>query len=166
MSQPVPPPYPSDPSQPAQPPQGFGYPMAPPPAPVRKNLAGGVVVALVAAIAVGAAYGGILGATSHEIGYAAIAVGFIVGFAAGKVGGDHVALAGISAVLSLASIYFGQLLGEAIIAAKHLPVSVSELFFQHFGLLNEAWRADSDFMSYVFIVIAVCASFAGMKRAV
>ncbi|WP_328537167.1 hypothetical protein [Streptomyces sp. NBC_00344] len=163
MSQSVPPPYPSDPSQP---PQTFGYPMAPPPAPVRNNIAGGIVVAFIAAVAVGAAYGGILGATKHEIGYAAIAVGFIIGFAAGKVGGDHVGLAVFSAVFSLASVYFGQLLGEAIIATKHAPVSVSELFFQHFGLLNDAWRADSDVMSYVFIAIAVGASFAGMKRAV
>ncbi|WP_328319158.1 hypothetical protein [Streptomyces sp. NBC_00388] len=163
MTQPAPPPQSPDPS--AHQPPDFGYPMAPQAPPAKVNIAGGIVVAVLTALAVGAAYGGILGATKHEFAYAAIAVGFIIGFATGKAGGDHVGLAAAGAVLSLASVYFGQLLGEAIIAAKQLPVSVSELFFQHFGGLNDAWRADADFLSYVFIAIAVAASFAGMKRA-
>ncbi|WP_405778006.1 hypothetical protein [Streptomyces sp. NBC_00859] len=164
MTQPVPPPH--SPEPPSYQPPGFGYPMAPQSAPPKLNIAGGIVVAVITALVVGAAYGGILGSTKHEFGYAALAVGFIIGFATGKVGGDHVGLAVVGAALSLVSVYFGQLLGEAIIAAKQLPVSVSELFFQHFGLLNDAWRADADFMSYVFIAIAAVAAFGGMKRAV
>ncbi|MET9531436.1 MULTISPECIES: hypothetical protein [unclassified Streptomyces] len=168
MTQPAPPPQTPDPSSDRlaqyQPPS-FGFPMAPQAAPAKVNIAGGIVVAVITALVVGAAYGGILGATKHEFGYAAVAVGFIIGFATGKVGGDHVGLAAAGAVLSLVSVYFGQLLGEAIIAAKQLPISVPELFFQHFGLLNDAWRADADFISYLFIAIAVAASFAGMKRA-
>ncbi|WP_405913140.1 hypothetical protein OG760_22195 [Streptomyces sp. NBC_00963] len=163
MTQPVPPPQPPDPS--SYRPPDFGFPMAPQAAPPKVNMAGGIVTAVITALVVGAAYGGVLGATKHEFGYAAVAVGFIIGFAAGKVGGDHVGLAAVGAVLSLASVYFGQLLGEAIIASKQLPVSVPELFFQHFGLLNDAWRADADFLSYLFIAIAAGASFAGMKRA-
>ncbi|MFE2374805.1 hypothetical protein [Streptomyces sp. NPDC059398] len=173
MTQPAPPPQTPDPSSDGLPPQpqpqpqppGFGYPMAPQAAPARVNIAGGIVAAVLTALVAGAAYGGVIGATKHEFGYAAIAVGFLIGFAAGKVGGDHVGLAAVGAVLALASVYFGQLLGEAVIASKQLQVSVSELFFQHFGWLNEAWRADGNFLSYLFIAIAVGASFAGMKRA-
>ncbi|WP_406137180.1 hypothetical protein [Streptomyces sp. NBC_01089] len=173
MTQPAPPPHSPEPSShqppgyqpPGQQPPAFGFPMAPQAAPPKVNIAGGIVVAVITALVVGAAYGGILGATKHEFGYAAVAVGFLIGFATGKVGGDHVGLAAVGAVLSLASVYFGQLFGEAIVASKELPVSVPELFFQHFGLLNDAWRADADFLSYLFIAIAAGASFAGMKRA-
>lgn len=110
-------------------------------------------------------YGAIIGATKHEIGYAAVGVGFVVGFASGKVGGRNPVLPVVSAVLALVAVYFGQLLGEAMIAAKELPVTVSELFFDHFSLLNEAWKADSNFLTYVFFVIAAVAAFSGAKKA-
>ncbi|MEU9099195.1 hypothetical protein [Streptomyces sp. NPDC048361] len=150
----------------AQPPQGgFGYPAAPPAAPVRNNFALGLIVAIVAAVVTAGVYGAIIGATKHEIGYAAVAVGFVVGFATGKVGGRNPALPVLGAVLSLVAVYFGQLLGEAIIAAKELPVTVSELFFQHFGLLNDAWKADADPMTFLFFLIAAVAAFSGAKKA-
>ncbi|MFB6816116.1 hypothetical protein ACFCV8_16410 [Streptomyces sp. NPDC056347] len=142
-----------------------GAPYAPPPAPARNNMGLGLAAAVVAAVVAAAIYGAIIGATKHEIGYAAVGVGFVVGFAAGKVGGRNPVLPVVSAVLSLVAVYFGQLLGEAMIAAKELPVTVSELFFDHFGLLNEAWKADSDFLTYVFFAIAAVAAFSGAKKA-
>ncbi|GGV84573.1 hypothetical protein GCM10015535_29630 [Streptomyces gelaticus] len=189
MSQPVPPP-----NQPQQPydaqsggnpfagqqpgPQSGGNPFAgqqpgapfggapfTPPAPARNNIGLGLVAAVVAAVVAAGIYGAIIGATKHEIGYAAVGVGFVVGFAAGKLGGRNPVLPVVSAVLSLVAVYFGQLLGEAMIAAKELPVTVSELFFDHFGLLNEAWKADSDFISYLFFAIAAVAAFSGAKKA-
>ncbi|WP_326767277.1 hypothetical protein OG978_24705 [Streptomyces sp. NBC_01591] len=186
MSQPVPPPnQPQQPQQPynAQPggnpfanqqpgdpngnPFGGQQPGAPfaPPAPARNNIGLGLVAAVVAAVVAAGIYGAIIGATKHEIGYAAVGVGFIVGFVAGKVGGRNPVLPVVSAVLSLVAVYFGQLLGEAMIAAKELPVTVSELFFEHFSLLNEAWKADSDFISYLFFAIAAIAAFSGAKKA-
>ncbi|MFG3531576.1 hypothetical protein ACGF8B_33295 [Streptomyces sp. NPDC047917] len=141
-----------------------GMPFAPP-APARNNLGLGLAAGFVAAVVAAAIYGAIIGATKHEIGYAAVGVGFIVGFAAGKVGGRNPVLPVVSAVLSLVAVYFGQLLGEAMIAAKELPVTVSELFFDHFSLLNEAWKADSDFISYVFFAVAAVAAFSGAKKA-
>lgn len=112
-----------------------------------------------------AVYGAIIGATKHEIGYAAVGVGFLVGLAAGKVGGRNPGLPVLRAVIALVSVYFGQLLGEAMIAAKELPVTVSEPFFDHFGLLNEAWKADADPLTFVFIAIAAFAAFSGAKKA-
>ncbi|GAA1302085.1 hypothetical protein OHU11_18040 [Streptomyces sp. NBC_00257] len=141
-----------------------GMPFAPP-APARNNLGLGLAAGFVAAVVAAAIYGAIIGATKHEIGYAAVGVGFIVGFAAGKVGGRNPVLPVVSAVLSLVAVYFGQLLGEAMIAAKELPVTVSELFFDHFSLLNEAWKADSDFISYLFFAVAAVAAFSGAKKA-
>ncbi|MEU9458375.1 hypothetical protein [Streptomyces sp. NPDC048312] len=141
-----------------------GMPFAPS-APARNNLGLGLAAGFVAAVVAAAIYGAIIGATKHEIGYAAVGVGFIVGFAAGKVGGRNPVLPVVSAVLSLVAVYFGQLLGEAMIAAKELPVTVSELFFDHFSLLNEAWKAESDFISYLFFAVAAVAAFSGAKKA-
>ncbi|WP_405405009.1 hypothetical protein [Streptomyces sp. NBC_01104] len=193
MSTPVPPPnqpydgqpqagnpYAAQPGQPGQPgaptgnpfagqqpvgaPFGGGAPFAPV-APARNNVGLGIAAAVVAAVVAAAIYGAIIGATKHEIGYAAVGVGFVVGFASGKVGGRNPILPVLSVVLSLIAVYFGQLLGEAMIAAKELPVTVSELFFDHFSLLNEAWKADSDFISYLFFAVAAVAAFSGAKKA-
>ncbi|MFF2008193.1 hypothetical protein ACFVWY_03830 [Streptomyces sp. NPDC058195] len=142
-----------------------GAPYAPPPAPARDSIGLGLGAAVVAAVVAGALYGVLIGAIEREIGYAAVGVGFLVGFASGKVGGRNPALPVVSAVLALVAVYFGQLLGEATIAAKKLPVTVSELFFDHFSLLNEAWKADSNFLTYVFFAIAAVAAFSGSKKA-
>ncbi|MFD7621457.1 hypothetical protein [Streptomyces sp. NPDC059802] len=148
-----------------QPGAPFGGAPFTPPAPARNNIGLGLVAAVVAAVVAAGIYGAIIGATKHEIGYAAVGVGFVVGFAAGKLGGRNPVLPVVSAVLALVAVYFGQLLGEAMIAAKELPVTVSELFFDHFSLLNEAWKADSDFISYFFFAIAAVAAFSGAKKA-
>ncbi|MFB8212592.1 hypothetical protein [Streptomyces sp. NPDC056010] len=177
MSQPVPPPnqpYGAQPQggnpfaggqqQPGAPFGGGPAPFTPAP-PARNNVALGVVAAVVSAVVAAAIYGAIIGATKHEIGYAAVGVGFIVGFASGKLGGRNPVLPVLSAVLSLVAVYFGQLLGEAMIAAKETPLTVSEIFFDHFSLLNEAWKTDADFLTYVFFVIAAIAAFSGAKKA-
>ncbi|MFJ2706546.1 hypothetical protein ACIO3R_25560 [Streptomyces sp. NPDC087428] len=145
-------------------PFGGGAPFAPV-APARDNVGLGILAAVVAAVVAGAVYGAIIGATKHEIGYAAVGVGFLVGFASGKVGGRNPALPVLSAVFALIAVYFGQLLGEAMIAAKQLPVTVSEMFFDHFSVLNEMWKADSDFISYLFFAVAAVAAFSGAKKA-
>ncbi|MGF1342671.1 hypothetical protein ACQSMD_21545 [Streptomyces flavovirens] len=165
-------PYPPQPGAPTgnpfagqQPGQfGGGNPFAPA-APVRNSLGLGILAAVVAALVSAGVYGGIIGATEHEIGYAAVGVGFLVGFAAGKVGGRNPVLPVVGAVLALVGVYGGQLLGEAIIATKVAPVTVSEMFFDYFGVLNEAWKEDSSLISYLFFVIAAVAAFSSAKKA-
>ncbi|MEU5719504.1 hypothetical protein AB0G71_27805 [Streptomyces sp. NPDC020403] len=142
---------------------GGGMPFAPA-APVRDNVGLGLLAAFVAALVAAGVYGGIIGATERQIGYAAVGVGFLVGFAAGKAGGRNPALPVVGAALALAGVYGGQLLGEAILATKVAPVTVPEMFFDHFSLLNEAWKADSDAISLLFFAIAAAAAFSAARK--
>jgi hypothetical protein len=159
MSQPVPPPT-GNPFA-----DGTPYAPAPPSAPVRDNVGLGIVAAVVAALVAAGAYGGIGGAIEREIGYAAVGVGFLVGFAAAKVGGRNPALPVISAVLSIGAVYLGQLIAFAVIVTKGGDVSFTEIFFNHFGDLTELWKKAADGMTYVFLGIAAVTAFAGAKKA-
>jgi hypothetical protein len=119
----------------------------------------------VAALVAAGVYGAVIGLTKHEIGWAAVGVGFVIGLAAGKLGGRNPVLPAVSAVLALGSVYLGQLIGEAMIGAKQVGVSFSELFFQHFSLVQEAWKAEADPLTFVFFAIAAFAAFSGAKKA-
>ncbi|MEV0439150.1 hypothetical protein AB0I84_24485 [Streptomyces spectabilis] len=163
-------PYGQQPQQPYAPfpqQQGFQppYTVPAPPAPSRDNVGLGIVVAIVTALVAAGIYGGVIGATEHEIGWAAVGVGFVVGLATGKVGGRNPALAVISAALSLGAVYLGQLVGAAMIAAEKLNIGFSEIFFDHFDLLQKGWKEDADAMTFVFFAIAAIAAFGGAKRA-
>ncbi|MFD6424099.1 hypothetical protein [Streptomyces sp. NPDC060198] len=155
---------PQQPGQPGQPGQFPGVPFAPITGPVRNNLALGLLASFGTALAVGAIYGGITGATEREFVYAAVVVGLLVGWVAGKTGGRNPVLPFASVVFALGSVYFGQLLADAIMASKQLPVSVSEMFFQHLGVLQEIWKADTDFISILFFGIAGFAAFSAAKK--
>ncbi|MER6994606.1 hypothetical protein [Streptomyces sp. NPDC000410] len=135
-----------------------------PTAPARGNLALGVVVALVAALVAAGVYGGIAGSIEREIGWAAIGVGFLTGFAASKVGGRGPVLPVVSAVFSLGAVYLGQILALAIIAAEELNVSTTEMLFENFSLLTEAWNVGKEFMTFVFFALAAVAAFGGAKK--
>ncbi|HEY9327803.1 MAG TPA: hypothetical protein VIS09_06140 [Streptomyces sp.] len=149
--------------QPVGAPFGGGAPFAPV-APARNNVGLGILVAFIAALVAAGIYGAIIGATKHEIGYAAVGVGAIVGFAAGKLGGRNPALPVISGALALVGVYFGQLLGEAIIISKQLPLSVTEIFFDHFSDLNTVWKEDSDALSFVFFAVAAVVAFSTARK--
>ncbi|MEU9199746.1 hypothetical protein [Streptomyces sp. NPDC048332] len=149
--------------QPVGAPFGGGAPFAPV-APARNNVGLGILVAFVAALVAAGIYGAIIGATKHEIGYAAVGVGAIVGFAAGKLGGRNPALPVISGALALVGVYLGQLLGEAIIISKQLPLSVTEIFFDHFSDLNTVWKEDSDALSFVFFAVAAVVAFSTARK--
>ncbi|MEU3691620.1 hypothetical protein [Streptomyces narbonensis] len=163
MSQPVPPPPSGNPF--ANGPAPEPYPMAPPPAPVRDNVGLGLVAALVAGLVAGGVYGAIIGGVEREIGWAAIGVGFLVGLAAGKVGGRNPVLPVASAVLSLGAVYLGQLVGIAVLVAKQLNVSATDLFLEEFGLLTEAWNEGKDAMTFLFFALAAFAAFSAAKKA-
>ncbi|MEV0573794.1 hypothetical protein [Streptomyces sp. NPDC050392] len=149
--------------QPVGAPFGGGAPFAPVP-PARNNVGLGILVAFVAALVAAGVYGAIIGATKHEIGYAAVGVGAIVGFAAGKLGGRNPALPVISGAFALIGVYAGQLLGEAIIISKQLPLSVTDIFFDHFSDLNKVWKEDSDFISVIFFLVAAAVAFSTAKK--
>ncbi|WP_031012196.1 hypothetical protein [Streptomyces sp. NRRL F-5727] len=192
MSQPVPPPgnpYAQDPSgqQPAgqnpfapgvpQQPAGqnpFGQTPAgqnpfgaypPAPAPRRNNIGLGILAAVVAALVTAGIYGAVLGGVEVEIGWAAVGVGFAVGFAAGKVGGSNPLLPIVSAILSLGAVYLGQLVGIAVFASKEFGVPFTELFFQEFGMLTDAWNEAKDPMTFLFLALGPIAAFSGAKKA-
>jgi len=144
-----------------------GAPYAPPaaPAPLKNNIALGLVTAVVAALVAAGIYGFVIGTTKHEIGWAAVGVGFVVGLAAGKLGGRNPALPVVSAVLALGAVYLGQLVGEAMIGADELGVNFSKVFFDHFDVVQDAWKADADPLTFVFFAIAAFAAFSGAKKA-
>ena len=72
------------------------------------------MLAAVAAAIVAAVLYGLLIGTKHEIGYAALGVGALVGFALGKVGGRNPARRSLGIPLSLLGVYAGQLFGIAL----------------------------------------------------
>ncbi|MFF9647958.1 hypothetical protein [Streptomyces sp. NPDC014622] len=141
-----------------------GAPFAPP-APPRDKVALGLVAAVVAALVGAFLYGVIAGAIEREVGYIAIGVGFLVGFAASKVGGRNPILPVVSAVLSVGAVYLGQLIGISIVLSDLLHQSASTLFIDHFDVLPKAWSEGSDFMTYVFLLLGAVAAFGGAKKA-
>lgn len=145
-------------------PFGGGAPFAPAP-PVRNGLALGVLVALGAAIVASILYGVLLGSIEREFGYAAIGVGFLVGFAAGKLGGANPVTIAASAVFSVGAVYFGQLIGYAMVMANVAHVPFSEVFFDHFDAVTRAWKEEADFMRYVFLGLGALAAVGGAKKA-
>ena len=141
----------------------------PPPAPLAParsgNIALGLVVAAVTALVTAGIYGAIIGATEREIGYAAIGVGFLVGLAAGKVGGPNPIVPVVSAVLSLGAIYLGQLIGMAALLADLGDVSVTSMFTDYFDVVTRGWKESADPMTFLFFGIGAFAAFSGAKKA-
>jgi len=136
-----------------------------PPAPRRDNIALGIVAAVVAALVTAGVYGAIIGATEYEIGYAAVGVGFLIGLAAGRIGGRNPLLPVVSAVLALGAVYLGQLLGIAMYVADHSALTVTSVFTEHFSELSEGWKTDADAMTFLFFAIGAYAAFSGTKKA-
>ncbi|MEH0549033.1 hypothetical protein QA802_40015 [Streptomyces sp. B21-105] len=157
-------PQPADGNPYAQQQPGAALPPPVPAPPARSNIALGLVVAVVVALVAAGVYGAIIGATEREIGYAAIGVGFLIGFAAGKVGGANPVLPVVSALLSLGAVYLGQLIGIAVIGADEVGVSATTLFTEHFDVLTEGWSETADAMAYLFLAIGAFAGFSGAKK--
>ncbi|MGY0024452.1 hypothetical protein [Streptomyces sp. cg35] len=149
-------------------PQQQGHPggFAPPMPPARSgNAALGIVAAVVLALVTAWIYGAVMKATEHEIGYAAVAVGAVIGFAAGKIGGRNQVLPFVCAVLALGAVYLGQLTGYAMAIAEIGNVSFIDILTDHFGDLNEGWKHEADFLTYLFLVIGAVAAFGSSKKA-
>ncbi|MFD3512788.1 hypothetical protein [Streptomyces sp. NPDC058657] len=143
---------------------GGGFP-PPEPAPARGNVGGGLLTGFVVALVTAGIYGAVIGMLEAEVGYAAVGVGFLTGLAAGKLGGRSPVVMVFASVFSLIGVYLGQLLGMAILADKAMGVGVMSMLTEHFGLLNEAWKQELDFMTFLFFVLAVVGAVAGTKKA-
>ncbi|MFD6281824.1 hypothetical protein ACFWFI_40655 [Streptomyces sp. NPDC060209] len=145
---------------------GGGAPFAPaPPARSGSGLGLGLLTALGTAIVAAILYGVLAGSIEREVGYAAVGVGFLVGFAASKVSGPNPAVGLSSAVFALGAVFLGQLIGMSMILADGLGVGFTEIFFDHFGDLIDVWKEEADFMTYLFLLLGPVAAFGGAKRA-
>ncbi|MDG4862522.1 hypothetical protein P8605_30740 [Streptomyces sp. T-3] len=139
----------------------------------RDNIALGIVVGVVAMIVGALAYGGIMRAMGKEdgsyteIGYVAVGVGALVGFAMGKVGGRNPLLPIISVPLALAGVYLGQLFGFALLMSfwSKGTLSVGTVLTEHSDLLFEGWKQEADAMTWLFIAIAGFVAFSSAKKA-
>ncbi|MEU9603107.1 hypothetical protein [Streptomyces sp. NPDC048057] len=170
MSQSVPPPSgnPFGQGPDGQGPQGApfapGVPFAPAPMPVRRNpglgIAAGVAAALVATIA----YGLVTGSFERDFGFAALGVGALIGFAANKAGGRHPLLPFMAAVLAPAAVYLGQLIGLSMVLAEFFKVSFSEVFFEQFGAVRDAWSEEADFGTYSYMIVGALIAFGTARR--
>ncbi|MER6778218.1 MULTISPECIES: hypothetical protein [unclassified Streptomyces] len=130
------------------------------------NIGLGIAAAVVAALAAAAAYGGIMNAIDRQVGYAAVGVGLLVGFAAGKLGGKNPVLPVVGAVLSLGAVYLGQLFFIALALADYGNVGLGEVFDKAgVGGLNDIWQEGADAMDYVFLAIGGFVSFGAAKKA-
>lgn len=174
MSQPVPPPNQPYGAQPQggnpfadqQPGAPFGGPAPFTPAPPKRdNVALGLVAGVGAALVGALIYGLILGKTEHQIGYIAVGVGFLVGFAASKVGGANPAVTVVSALLSVGAVYLGQIVGVSVALSDLTHESATSIFFDHFGDLTKAWSETADFKTYLFLAIGAAGAVAGAKKA-
>ncbi|WP_372345055.1 hypothetical protein [Streptomyces sp. KL116D] len=145
-------------------PMGGGFP-PPPPAGRSGNVALGIVAAVVLALVTAWIYGAIMKAVEAEIGYAAVGVGLIIGFAAGKIGGRSQALPFVCAVLALGAVYLGQLTGYAMAIADLGNVSFLDILTDHFSDLNEGWKHEADFLTYLFLLVGAAAAFGSTKKA-
>jgi hypothetical protein len=169
MSQPVPPPS-GNPFA-----GGDQFAPAPPPAPVRNNLGLGLAAGLAAAVVGALAYGGVMRALANEdgsyteIGYAALAVGALVGFALGKVGGRNPILPLIGVPLALVAVFCGQLFGFALMIswwseATPDPLTVTEILTSNLGDLIEGWKEEAEAMTYLFLGISGVAGYTITKK--
>lgn len=154
---------------------GDQFAPAPPPAPVRNNFGLGLAAGLGAAVVGALAYGGVMRALASEdgsyteIGYAALAVGALVGFALGKVGGRNPILPFIGVPLALVAVFFGQLFGFALMIswwsdAAPDPMTVTEILTSNLGDLIEGWKEEAEAMTYVFLGISGFAGYAVTKK--
>ncbi|MEU4177214.1 hypothetical protein [Streptomyces sp. NPDC026589] len=146
-------------------PFGGGAPFAPAPPARDNNIMLGVLVALGAAVVAGILYGVIAGSIEREVGYAAVGVGFLVGFASSKVGGSNPAVIGAAAVFSIGAVYLGQLVGISMVLSDLAQIPFSEVIGDHFGTVTDAWSQEADFMTYLFLALGAVAAVGGAKKA-
>lgn len=134
-------------------------------APARSgNIGLGIAAAVVAALVTAGIYGAVIGGTGYQVGYAAVGVGFLIGIAAGRLGGPNPLLPVVSALLSLAAVFAGQIFGIAMLGADELGVGTLDVLNIGFTPLVDAWKEVSDPLTYVFLAIGGYTAFQTARK--
>ncbi|MEV0278422.1 hypothetical protein AB0I22_18850 [Streptomyces sp. NPDC050610] len=153
--------------QPYPPHQGMygapgGFPL---PAARRGNPGLAVVVGVVAMLVGSTIYGAILKATDGaQIGYLAAATGALIGAALGKLGGRNAALPVVGAALGLIGVYLGQIFGFALAFSDGGDMSVFEALFDHFDVINRAWKEYLEFIDVAFYLLGAAGAYSTAKK--
>lgn len=153
---------------------GAAYP-PPPAAPARDNAGLGILVGVAVMLVAVFAYGGIMRAlakddgTYSEVGYAALAVGLLIGAAMGKVGGRNPVLPVVGAVLALVGVFLGEIVGLSMIASHYAALGGGDISWftiltEHFSVVFDQWKEDFDVMSFFFLALAGVEGFVITKR--
>lgn len=123
------------------------------------GLMGGVLAMLVGAIV----WGAITYFTQYQIGWIAIGIGFLVGFAIKTFGNGKTMIFGISgAVLALIGCLLGNLMFYSGVIAREEGVSFLNVFFyllSNPAAAMEIFTIFFDFMDLVFYALAAYAGF-------
>ncbi|MFI9049381.1 hypothetical protein [Streptomyces sp. NPDC053427] len=169
MSQPYPPQQPQQPQQPQygapQPQYGAPAPGYPAPPASSGNPGGAIAVGVIVMLVVAGIYGAILKATEGAtIGYAALALGALIGAAMGKIGGRNPAVPVVAAILGLLSYYLGTMFAYALALGDGANISVFEALFQHFDILSEVWKKDLEAIDALFFILAAAGGFSTAKK--
>ncbi len=126
-----------------------------------QNLPLGIAGGVVASVAGAAVWAGITFATNYQIGFMAIGIGFLVGFAVRSLGkGVTNAFGVIGAGLSLFGCALGNLLAVTASVAKHYEVPFGSVL-SHLNpqIISELMSASFSIMDILFYGIAVYYGF-------
>jgi len=123
----------------------------------QQNLIGGVLAGAVAAAAGAGAWAAVTVATGYQIGWMAIGVGFLVGYAVRLAGKGVDATFGFAgAVLALLGCAVGNLLTVCAVVAAQEDMAIMEILVQLTpGLVQELMVATFSPMDLLFYAIAV-----------
>jgi hypothetical protein len=127
----------------------------------QQNLAGGVIAGLVAALAGAAVWAGITVLTNFQIGWMAVGVGFLVGFAVRAVGKGVDKSFGIAgAILALLGCLTGNLLAVCGIVSRQEGIPFFTLLSRlNVQMIQELMTATFSPMDLLFYGIAVYESY-------
>ncbi|MFD6874026.1 MULTISPECIES: hypothetical protein [unclassified Streptomyces] len=136
------------------------------PASVPRGPGLGLAAAFAAALLGAGAYSAIGYSIDRQASYAAVAVGLLVGLAAGKAGGRGPLLPAAAAALSLGALHLGQLLFIALVIADVNAAGLIEVIGDQGirGLLG-IWRKSAEVTDYAFPVIGAAVAFAAARKA-
>jgi hypothetical protein len=127
------------------------------------KLLAGTLAAIAGAIVGAIAWAAITAATSFQIGYMALGVGFLAGFGMRTVGGGRERADGIVAgTVAFLGCVLGNLLTAGVVIAQHehYPIEVVLLAFaRRPAFAAEMLRAGFNIMDVLFYAIAVYAGY-------
>jgi hypothetical protein len=131
--------------------------------PSQPNLTSGILGAVVGALLGAAAWATLTVVTNFKIGYAAVGVGALTGFLAGRMGGGAPQLPPIAAGIGLLGCVFGDVLTDAHAVADASGASlwrVVKLMLQHPSDVGwPIYKAGFGFLDVVFYGFAAYAAF-------